>query len=135
MAFFGGNYIKYNNCNTMQYFKATASVGYCSPHMKCTLDRIYFVSPTISCRPKLLKSKKSQYVDNLLSGYRLELDKTVGEPDIWLSHNQVRGVPAFWIHWCLAIHIRITIYYLCCNPLPYCDHNTDFTTSFYYFFY
>ena len=32
---------------------------------------------------------------------------------------------AFVIRYCIVIHIKITIESLYCNPMPYCDHNTD----------
>ena len=44
--------------------------------------------------------------------------------------EQVRDMTAFVIHFCIVTHIKITIQSLYCNPLPYCDHNTDFPFSF-----
>ena len=41
---------------------------------------------------------------------------------------------AFVIHYCIVTHIKITIQSLYCNPLPYCDHNTDSPLLFYYCF-
>ena len=41
------------------------------------------------------------------------------------SNNQVRDMTAFVIHCCFITHIKIIIQSLYCNPLPYCDHNTD----------
>ena len=45
-----------------------------------------------------------------------------------LIHNlckQVRDMTAFLIHYRIVTHIKITIHSLYCNPLPYCDHNTN----------
>ena len=50
------------------------------------------------------------------------------------SLNQVRDMTAFVIHYCIVTHIKITIQSLYCNPLPYCDHNTDSPLLFNYFF-
>ena len=41
---------------------------------------------------------------------------------------------AFVIHYCIVTHIKITIQSLYCNPLPYCDHNTDSPFLLYHFF-
>ena len=32
---------------------------------------------------------------------------------------------AFVVHYCIVTHIKITIQFLYCKPLPYCDHNTN----------
>ena len=37
----------------------------------------------------------------------------------------VRDMTAFVIHYCIITHIKITIQSLYCDPMPYCDHNTD----------
>ena len=37
---------------------------------------------------------------------------------------------AFVIHYCIVTHIKVTIQSLYCNPLPYCDHNTEYLFFF-----
>ena len=51
------------------------------------------------------------------------------------SRDQVQDMNAFVIHYCIIIHIKITIQSLYCDPLPYCDHNTDSPFLFFNFFY
>ena len=43
----------------------------------------------------------------------------------WWACKQVRDMTAFVIHYCIVAHIKIAIQSLYCNPLPYCEHNTD----------
>ena len=45
------------------------------------------------------------------------------------------GMTACVIHYYIITHIKITIQFLYCDPLPYCDHNTDSPFLFNYFFY